>query len=313
MKKTISPFQNKYLVPVFASLAALAWASAFPLIKLGLQYFSIAGEDTGSKTLFAGVRFFLAGLLVLLIAKCTGRSFAVGGKRAWGWLLLFGIVNTALHYFFFYLGLSNSTGSRSAILDSLGTFLLIFFACLFFRDEKLTTRKTIGCLLGFGGILLINTGTALNDSGAFTLLGDGMILCSALCAAFGGILTRIVTRKTDALVATGYSLAIGGALLMAAGWIWGGRLTVFNSRGFFVLFLLILVSAVGFSLYNQLLSLNPVGEIAIYNALIPVLGVVLSCILLKEPFSAKYLLAGILVAAGICVVNMQKSSGAKPH
>lgn len=301
-KKT-NPFQNKYLVPVFASTAALAWAAAFPLIKMGISYFSIAPNDTGAKTLFAGIRFFFAGVLVLIISAATHRNFKIGGKKQWGMMVLFGIVNTALHYFFFYLGLSNSTGSRSAILDSLGTFLLIIFACIFFKGEKMTLKKIIGCLLGFGGILLVNAGSSLQESGAFTLKGDGMIICSALCAAFGGILTRIVTEKSDALVATGYSLSIGGGLLIIAGAAMGGKLTEITLGGIIVLILLILVSSLGFSLYNQLISLNPVGEVAIYNALIPVMGVILSCLLLKEPFSAKYIAAGIMVTAGICVVN----------
>lgn len=46
------------------------------------------------------------------------------------------------------------------------------------------------------------------------------------------------------------------------------------------------------------------GQIAIYNAFIPVLGVVLSCLLLGEPFSWRYLLSGALVTVGICAVNL---------
>lgn len=190
-----SVFENRKWVPLFAGSAALSWACAFPLIKLGLADFGIAGTDTGGKALFAGARFLLAGLVVLAVAKLCGRSFAVPrGKTRWQ-LVLFGLVNTALHYFFFYLGVSNSPGGRASILDSLGTFLLILAA-------------------------------------------------------------------------------------------------------------LVAVSAVGFSFYNQLLRYHPVGQIAIYNAFIPVLGVVLSCLLLGEPFSWRYLLSGALVTVGICAVNL---------
>lgn len=190
-----SVFENRKWVPLFAGSAALSWACAFPLIKLGLADFGIAGTDTGGKALFAGARFLLAGLVVLAVAKLCGRFFAVPrGKTRWQ-LVLFGLVNTALHYFFFYLGVSNSPGGRASILDSLGTFLLILAA-------------------------------------------------------------------------------------------------------------LVAVSAVGFSFYNQLLRYHPVGQIAIYNAFIPVLGVVLSCLLLGEPFSWRYLLSGALVTVGICAVNL---------
>lgn len=295
-----SVFENRKWVPLFAGSAAFSWACAFPLIKLGLADFAIAGTDTGGKTLFAGVRFLLAGLAVLVIAKLCGRSFTVPNGKVRGQLVLFGIVNTALHYFFFYIGVSNSPGGRASILDSLGTFLLIIAACVVFK-EKLTLQKSLGCLLGLGGIVLINLGST---AGRFTLNGDGMLVCSSVCAMAGGLLTRVVTRKMDPLVATGHSLALGGALLVPAGLLSGARLVQINLHGILVLTALVTVSAVGFSFYNQLLRYHPVGQIAIYNAFIPVMGVVLSCLLLGEPFSLRYLVSGALVTAGICAVNL---------
>lgn len=221
------------------------------------------------------------------------------GKTRWQ-LVLFGLVNTALHYFFFYLGVSNSPGGRASILDSLGTFLLILAAAVVFR-EKLTLRSIFGCLLGFSGIVLINLGST---AGQFTLSGDGMLLCSSVCAMVGGLLTRVVTRKMDPLVATGHSLALGGALLIPAGLLMGAHPVGVHLKGLLILAALVAVSAVGFSFYNQLLRYHPVGQIAIYNAFIPVLGVVLSCLLLGEPFSWRYLLSGALVTVGICAVNL---------
>ena len=46
-----SVFENRKWVPLFAGSAALSWACAFPLIKLGLADFGIAGTDTGGKAL----------------------------------------------------------------------------------------------------------------------------------------------------------------------------------------------------------------------------------------------------------------------
>jgi drug/metabolite transporter (DMT)-like permease len=71
--------------------------------------------------------------------------------------------------------------------------------------------------------------------------------------------------------------------------------------------LLIAISAVGFTLYNKLLSLNPVGKVAIYNSLIPVVGAVTSCLCLGETFHPKYALAGGLAAIGIYIINKGKN------
>lgn len=296
-------FQIRFFVILFATLSAVTWASAFPLIKIGFREFQITSADTGAKTLFAGIRFFAAGILTLIIAKYKKCNLKVKTKQEAGWLLLFGLVNTTLHYFFFYMGLSYVSGARSAIFDSLGTFILIILACICFRDEHMTWRKTAGCLLGFGGVLLMNIGNGSSVTEGGNLLGESMLLMSALSSAFGGILTRIVTKKTDPLAATGTSLAFGGVLLILAGVAMGGTLEKVTPVGVLVLFLLVLVSVIGFSLYNQLICYNPVGEIAIFNSLIPILGAILSCVILGEEFQLKYLAAGIMVVGGVYVVN----------
>ncbi|MBO7171406.1 MAG: EamA family transporter, partial [Bacteroidaceae bacterium] len=58
--------------------------------------------------------------------------------------------------------------------------------------------------------------------------------------------------------------------------------------------------------YNKLLSCNPVGKIAIFNSLIPVVGAVTSCLCLGEPFYWKYVWAGTLAATGIYIINRGK-------
>lgn len=62
-------FQNKKLLPVLALAATFSWGCAFPLIKLGLAEFQIDPQSTGSKALFAGIRFFLAGFVVLILER----------------------------------------------------------------------------------------------------------------------------------------------------------------------------------------------------------------------------------------------------
>lgn len=300
-------FTQKPFVVLFATLTALIWAFAFPLIKLGFNSFDIANDDIGSKTLFAGIRFFSAGLLTLFIGKITKKKFSIKGKRSILLLILFALVNTSFHYFFFYIGISNLPGSRSAIIDSLSTFFLIILACIVFKNERMTTKKAVGCLLGFTGILLINLEFGSSDNISFSFAGDGMLLMSAICSAFGGVLTRIVTKKIDAIVATGISLALGGLVLTIVGIIMGGSFSVINVYGIIILILLILVSAIGFSLYNKLISCNPVGEIAIFNSLIPVFGAILSCIILKEAFYTKYILASLFGVLGVYIINKNGS------
>lgn len=299
-----SIFQRPVWVVVFALTAAVAWGWAYPLIKLGFQQFGITQEMTGSKMLFAGVRFTISGLIILALAASSGKSFKVSNSRGWGYVILFALLNTSLHYTFFYIGLSHSEGARAAILNSLGTFMLVLLACLAFKSDRFTTSKIIGCAIGFAGILALNIGGG--DSGQFTLLGDGMIVLNALCSAFAGLMTRGVSRRVDIFVGTGYSLAIGGVLLVVPGLALGGTLPQITISGIIILLLLIAISTLGFALYNKLLSCNPVGKVAIFNSLIPIVGALSSCLCLGEPFYWKYLLAALLATTGIYIINRHK-------
>ena len=301
MTNTTSIFQRPVWVTIFALTAAIAWGWAYPLIKLGMQEFAISPEMTGSKMLFAGIRFCLSGLIILAIAGGKKRNFAVRKPADWWYLLVFCLLNTTLHYAFFYFGLSHSEGSRAAILNSLSVFSVVIFACLFFKSDHMTLKKIIGCVLGFAGILSLNLGGA--DSGSFTLLGDGMIILNALCGASVSLMIRGLGKRVDVFVGTGYSLAIGGTLLIIPGLFMGATLPNVSTLGGLYLLLLIAISTLGFTLYNKLLTCNPVGKVAIYNSLIPVVGAVTSCLCLNETFYLKYVIAGFLAAAGIYIIN----------
>ncbi len=299
-----SIFQRPVWVALFALTAATAWGWAYPLIKLGFEEFGITKDMTASKMLFAGVRFTLSGLIVLAIAKTKGVSLKVYKPTGWGYLLAYALLNTTIHYAFFYIGLSHSEGARAAILNSLGVFTLVLLACAFFKSDKLTPAKIVGCVIGFTGILVLNIGSGAGSG--FTFMGDGMIILNALCSAFAGLMTRGLGRHANVFAATGYSLALGGVMLMLPGLLMGGTLPFITAAGVGILFLLICISTLGFTLYNKLLSCNPVGKVAIFNSLIPVVGAVTSCLCLHEPFYWKYAVAALLAMTGIYIINARK-------
>lgn len=311
-QNNISIFQRPLWVSVFALTAAVVWGWAYPLIKLGFEEFQITADMTGSKMLFAGIRFCVSGLIILAMARQAHRPFEVKNREWWWYILLFSLFNTTLHYLFFYIGLSHAEGSRSAILNSLSVFSVVILACIFFKSDKMTTNKVIGCVLGFAGILALNLGSLpMGKDGRigceqFTLLGDGFIILNALCGATASLMTRGLSKRIDVFVGTGYSLAIGGALLIIPGLIVGGTIPHVNLLGIIYLILLIGISTTGFGLYNKLLSCNPVGKVAIYNSLIPVVGAVTSCLCLGETFYWKYVIAGTLASLGIYIINKGK-------
>ena len=128
---TLSIFQRPVWVSLFALTAAISWGWAYPLIKMGMEEYQITADMTGSKMLFAGIRFFISGIIILAIARSSHREFGFKKKavqeNVW-FLLLYALLNTTLHYAFFYFGLSHNAGARSAILNSMSVFTVVILA-----------------------------------------------------------------------------------------------------------------------------------------------------------------------------------------
>ena len=111
----VSILQDNRFKVFFAVFVMIGWSLAYPLIKLGYREFQIDGTDLGGKILFAGVRFFMAGTAVTLYAHFKKIRSDITGKGDLGWLALLGLVNTALHYMFAYIGLGYNSSARSTI------------------------------------------------------------------------------------------------------------------------------------------------------------------------------------------------------
>lgn len=300
-------FKNSRYKSILAIFCAFGWSLAYPLIKIGYQEFQIASTDLGGKILFAGIRFLFAGMLVFGFCCLRKKKLELENKNDVWWLILLAIVNTTLHYMFAYIGLGYNPSGRSTILDSMGGFFLIILSTILFSDDKLSVSKMIGCVLGIAGIVAINIHPGEDFFENITFRGDGMILLNACCAALGGLITRVTSKKMNMMQATGQSMMIGGALLLVIGFVIGTDSPwSLNLTGVLVLTALIMISAVCFAVYNELLSYHPISKIAIYNALIPVLGVIFSALLLKEELKWQYSIAVMMVACGIYLVNMKE-------
>ena len=300
----ISLKDNKITACAAAVFCTLIWGTAFPFIKLGYSAFSVESGDIGSMLLFAGLRFSLAGILVICFLCAKSSRLALPKKDELLPILLLGTVQTTGQYLFTYCGIGYTTGANTSIITACASFITVLAAPLFFKNDRLTLLKLIGCALGFGGVLVINGcgGFALS-----TLFGDILIFCSTVFAAGGNLIAKGVTKGRNPVSITGYQLLLGGSLLTASGLISGGRLDLLNAQGVLILLWLAVVSAAAFSLWTALLKHHPAGKIAVFNLLVPVFGTVLSGLMLGEQvWRFETLLSLILISAGIISVNISR-------
>jgi Permeases of the drug/metabolite transporter (DMT) superfamily len=299
-------FTNRKHIFIIALLCTALWGSAYPSVKTGYALFQIAGNDTYSKLLYAGYRFFLAGIITLIISVILNHKLILPNKKSLPGILSLGIVQTFLEYVFYYISLSHTTGIKGAILNSISTFFVVFLSHLCFKNDKITRNKLLGCLLGFAGIIAVNLGHGTLDFG-FTLSGEGFMILAALFFALGSIISKLLPQDLDSTSLTGWQLVLGGVLLIAAGKAGNGKLTHFSPEGILLLFYMALISSVAFTLWLLLMRYNPAGEIAVFSFLIPIFGTILSGIFLHETFlTLPNVIALVCVCGGIYLVNGQK-------
>lgn len=304
-------FTDKKFIVAVAALCCFLWGSAYPAIKIGYKLFNIASKDVPSELVFAGYRFTIAGIMVLVIAQVSGQKIFALSKKNIVNLFILGITQTALQYLFFYIGLANTTGVKSSIMYSTSTFFSVILANFLYKNDKIHKQKIIGCIIGFVGVMIVNLSADLLNF-SFTFLGEGFVMISAFVFSAASIYGKKLTRNKDVILVTGYNLFIGGIVLTFVGLVMGGKVYNFTIKSSILLTYMALLSAVSFSLWTLLLKYNKVGEISVFNFLIPVFGTTLSSIFLGENiFEYKNMAAILLVCVGIWLANKEKNMHSK--
>lgn len=294
--------------PAFACIGAmiccLLWGSAFPMVKTGFGWLNISSADFAAEILYAGMRFTLAGIFTIIIASVMKKKLVYPKKKAVPKVLLLSLFQTVLQYFFFYIGLANTTGVKASVIEGANVFIALIVSCLIFRLEKLTAAKIVGCIIGFMGVVLINLSPELDMN--LTLKGEGFILISTVAYAFSSVLMKRMSVNEEPMMLSGWQFLFGGIVMTCGGFLAGGRINGFDGRSLLLLIYLAALSAIAYSLWSMLLKYNPVSKITVYGFMNPVFGVILSAIILGESqqaLSLKYFAALVLVCIGIFIVN----------
>lgn len=293
------------IVALLACVCCILWGSAIPVIKTGYRLMEVDAADTASQIVFAGVRFTLAGLLVLIFASIREKKVLIPDRTILKYAVPVCLAQTVGQYFFFYIGVAHTSGVKGGIITGLGNFIAILMSCLIVRNERMTGRKMAGCVLGFSGVVVINLMGKSLDMG-FTLTGEGFILISQVAYGISTILINIYSKKVSPVVLSGTQFTMGGIVLTLIGVGMGGHLGNVTAVGVVIIFYLAMVSAVAYTLWSVLLAWNDVSKVAIFGFVNPLCSVILSALILgevKKAFNTGSLAALLLVCAGIYIVN----------
>ena len=304
-KREGGALSSPLILMIIALLCTFLWGSASPAIKVGKELLLV--EGVSSIMLFAGIRFAFAGVLTIIIFSIARRKILIPKPKNIGRILTVSVFQTVIQYIFFYLGLAYTTGVKGTVTSGSGAFFAVLAAALIFRQEKLTAKKIIACVIGFIGILIINfEGLSFTDD-MKDVLGVIFVLISAISNSVSSVLIKKFSAHEDPVVISGYQFIVGGVFLIAVGLMFGGKVSFGNPVGIAVLVYLMFLSAIAYSLWGLLLKHNPVSRVTVYNFTTPIFGTILSLIFLRDENSSLSFgnLAAtlILVSVGILLLN----------
>lgn len=300
-------FTNPIFVVLGALLCCALWGSATPFIKMGYAVmFPEGSPDVPSTILFAGIRFALAGFITIAIYSVARKKLLFPKRENFGKVGIIALFQTIIQYFFFYVGLANTSGAKGTILSGSSSFFAILISTIMFKQEKLTFKKIIACLIGFAGIIVINfKGLDLS----MNLMGDGFVIFSAVSVAFSSVLIKIFSKSEDPVVISGYQFMVGGAVMIITGLALGGSVDFSSAKGVLILIYLAFLSAIAYALWGMLLKYNPVSRVTIFSFMTPVFGVILTKVMLPENSNVTILnmmISLLLVCIGVFLLNYTK-------
>ena len=301
-KKNI--FTNPIMITLCALLCCALWGSATPAIKTASALLIPEG-GIPSTILFAGIRFFFAGIITIAIYSIARRKLLIFKKENLPRVLTVASFQTVIQYIFFYVGLANTTGVKGTIASGSSAFFCVLIASLIFKQEKLTAKKIIACILGIVGIVIINL-RGLEFT--MNLLGDGFVILSTVAYSFSSVFMKRFSKYEDPVVISGYQFIFGGAFMIILGIILGGEISFDSGSGIAILVYLSFLSAVAYALWGMLLKHNPVSRVTIFSFTTPIFGTILSLLLLPESSGVDFVnlvITLLLVSGGILLLNYQ--------
>ena len=282
--------------------------------SLGLNQVMIKLVNVALSPAFqAGLRSVCAVGLVYLVARLRGRRLGFSDGSFWPGMLA-GLFFAA-EFFLLFTALDYTTVSRASILFYTMPFWTAIFAHFLFPGERLTALKLLGLGLALGGVALAMSARGGDaETSSNQLLGD--LACLLGATLWAGI--ALLARGSNLKNATPemqliYQLLVSAPVLMLIAFMIGDVMRE-PTFGLWLVFAaqVIFVVAIGFSVWFWLLSIYPTADVAVFAFLAPVFGVLFGWWILDEAVGWSILLALLLVAIGIVLVNWKPRQKSKP-
>jgi drug/metabolite transporter (DMT)-like permease len=250
---------------------------------------------------WALIRVSGAALLLLIAARAMGRRFP-RWPGDWGRLALLSVLGVMINQVCFVEGLSRTTQTHSALINTTIPVDTLLFAVVLGR-EKLRLRKVVAVLVAFAGVLLvIRPGAAAGASRL--LVGDLLTLINAASYSLFLVLSRRVLLRCDPLAATALLLGFGslGIAVIGVPQLLTLSTAAVSPRVWLLgLFIILLPTAGAYLLQTWALARVESSVVAFFIFLQPVIATSLSVVWLGEQLDASVIAGALLILVGVYV------------
>ncbi|WP_110655254.1 DMT family transporter [Salinicola halimionae] len=270
------------------------WAFNIIVIKVGI-------EDL-PPLLVTVLRFMLVAVLVVPFTRISRRQLP--------WILLLAVTFGGLHFPLLFLGLQQSEAGTGALLVQMGTPFATLLAAIFLK-EKLGSRRIVGLILAFGGVVVLAGGPSLPPPASTALL-----LASAFFWAVSTMIIKLAP-PIPPLTMTGWISMFAIPLVSLGSWLFeDDQWQAIHQAGWAgwgaVIYTALMSSIAAYGLWYRLLQKHPVSRVVPLTLLMPVFAVILGVWLLGDPLGFNKVAGGVMVIAGLAVINIRFRRQRKP-
>jgi drug/metabolite transporter (DMT)-like permease len=278
----------------------LIWGSTYLAIRIGVRDIPPA--------LFAGLRFAIAGSLLLLYGSATKRDMPRDRHNL--------IANTVVGVFLLVGGNGLVVWSEQWIPSGLAA-VIIATVPLFMSSldswipggKKLSAFGWTGIAIGFGGVIvLVSPALGIVSGEPLEPAGIVGLICASFFWSVGSLYSKRRTLKGDVFMNSAVQMLAGGVVLLVIAFLGTDHAEARTSTGGIIslLYLIIFGSIIGFTSYTYLLRHVPPAKASTYAYVNPVVAVLLGALLLSEPLEPSTILATGIILGGVAIVQAAK-------
>ena len=272
------------------------WGSSFLFTEILLNYIN--------PVLIVFFRVSLASIiLIIYVLFFTNLKFNLS-KEILLTFFTMGLLNNVIPFLLIAYAQETITGGLASILNANTSFFTIFLASLFLKDEKLTSYRLLGILIGIIGVVVI---VGLENLSEFKNFNFGIVLMlfSCLSYSFAGIFAKTkLTNIHPTISATGM-LSMSTIILFPFIIVYNGNelININSTVLYYSCMFAFICTVLAYFLYFKILETNGAGNLLICTIIIPPSSILLNAFFINEIIKIYELIGLIIITLGLIILD----------